>query len=66
MKLSKKFNKMSLQEQEAYLVKELQDMYIAEDEIKRMLGKVRGGNKVNIQTEPDRPEIGRASCRERV
>jgi hypothetical protein len=56
MKLSKKFNKMSLQEQEAYLVKELQDMYIAEDEIKRMLGKVRGGNKVNIQTEPDRPD----------
>jgi hypothetical protein len=56
MKLSKKFNKMSLQEQEAYLVKELQDMYIAEDEIKRMLGKVRSGNKVNIQTEPDRPD----------
>ena len=56
MKLSKKFNKMSLQEQEAYLVKELQEMYIAEDEIKRMLGKVRGGNKVNIQTEPDRPD----------
>jgi hypothetical protein len=56
MKLSKKFNKMSLQEQEAYLVKELQDMYIAEDAIKKMLGKVRGGNKVNIQTEPDRPD----------
>jgi hypothetical protein len=56
MKLSKKFNKMSLQEQEAYLVKELQEMYIAEDEIKRMLGKVRNGNKVNIQTEPDRPD----------
>lgn len=56
MKLSKKFNKMSLQEQEAYLVKELQEMYIAEDAIKKMLGKVRGGNKVNIQTEPDRPD----------
>ena len=56
MKLSKKFNKMSLQEQEAYLVKELQDMYIAEDAIKKMLGKVRGGQKVNIQTEPDRPD----------
>jgi hypothetical protein len=56
MKLSKKFNKMSLQEQEAYLVKELQEMYIAEDEIKRMLGKVRSGRKVNIQTEPDRPD----------
>jgi hypothetical protein len=56
MKLSKKFNKMSLQEQEAYLVKELQDMYIQEDAIKKMLGKVRGGQKVNIQTEPDRPD----------
>jgi len=56
MKLSKKFNKMSLQEQEAYLVRELQEMYIAEDAIKKMLGKVRGGNKVNIQTEPDRPD----------
>jgi hypothetical protein len=56
MKLSKKFNKMSLQEQEAYLVRELQEMYIAEDAIKKMLGKVRGGHKVNIQTEPDRPD----------
>jgi len=56
MKLSKKFNKMSLQEQEAYLVRELQEMYIAEDAIKKMLGKVRGGQKVNIQTEPDRPD----------
>ena len=34
MKLSKKFNKMSLQVQEAYLVKELQEMYIQEDAIK--------------------------------
>jgi hypothetical protein len=56
MKLSKKFNKMSLQEQEAYLVKELQDMYMAEDAIKKMLGKVRNGSRVNIQTEPDRPD----------
>lgn len=56
MKLSKKFNKMSLQEQEAYLVRELQEMYRAEDAIKKMLGKVRSGNKVNIQTEPDRPD----------
>ena len=56
MKLNKKFNKMSLQEQEAYLVKELQEMYIQEDAIKKMLGKVRGGQKVNIQTEPDRPD----------
>jgi hypothetical protein len=56
MKLSKKFNKMSLQEQEAYLVKELQEMYKAEDEIKKMLGRVRGGQKINIQTEPDRPD----------
>ena len=56
MKLNKKFNKMSLQEQEAYLVKELQEMYRAEDSIKKMLGKVRGGQKVNIQTEPDRPD----------
>jgi hypothetical protein len=56
MKLSKKFNKMSLQEQEVYLVKELQEMYRAEDAIKKMLGKVRSGNKVNIQTEPDRPD----------
>jgi hypothetical protein len=56
MKLSKKFNKMSLQEQEAYLVKELQEMYRTEDAIKKLLGKVRGGQKVNIQTEPDRPD----------
>jgi len=56
MKLSKKFNKMSLQEQEAYLVRELQETYRTEDAIKKLLGKVRSGNKVNIQTEPDRPD----------
>ena len=39
-----------------YQVKELQEMYIQEDAIKKMLGKVRGGQKVNIQTEPDRPD----------
>jgi hypothetical protein len=31
-------------------------MYKAEDEIKKMLGRVRGGQKINIQTEPDRPD----------
>jgi hypothetical protein len=56
VKIPKSLNKMSLLEQEAFLVKKLQELYSTEDNIKRMLGKVRGGNKVNIQTEPDRPD----------
>ena len=43
MTLPKKFFKMSLQEQEAYLVVKLQKVNKEHDEIMKLLGKVRGG-----------------------
>ena len=39
---------MTLSEQENWLVKKLTELYNQETNIKQMLGKVRGGNKINI------------------
>lgn len=55
IKLPAKFNKMSIQEQEEILVKNLNIVYILEREIKGALGKIRGGNKIQI-SEIDRPD----------
>ena len=48
MRYPKNWNKMSLVEQENWLVKKLIELYNAENEVKKMLGKVRGGQKINI------------------
>ena len=48
MRYPKNWNKMSLVEQENWLVKKLTELYNAENEVKKMLGKVRGGQKINI------------------
>jgi hypothetical protein len=48
IKLPKKFNSMSLLEQEEILVKNLNVVYDLEKEIKQALAKIRGGQKVNI------------------
>jgi hypothetical protein len=55
IKLPKAFNKMSLQEQEEILVKNLNVVYALEKEIKEALGKIRGGNRIQI-AEIDRPD----------
>ena len=56
MRLPAKFNKMSLTEQENWLVKKLTELYNQEAEIKKMLGKVRGGQKINIVID-ERPDL---------
>lgn len=55
VKLPKSFNKMTLSEQESYLVKKLLEYYKMEEDVKRMLSKIRGGNKVIIK-EVERPD----------
>jgi hypothetical protein len=55
VKLPKSFNKMTLSEQEVYLVKKLSEYYKMEEDVKRMLSKIRGGNKVIIK-EVERPD----------
>ncbi len=56
MRLPAKFNKMSLIEQENWLVKKLNELYNEEVEVKKMLGKVRGGQKINIVID-ERPDL---------
>ena len=47
--MEKKVNEMTLDEQEAWLVKQLQQYYAIHDDIKRLLATVRGGNKIKIK-----------------
>jgi hypothetical protein len=56
MKYPKNWNKMSLIEQENWLVKKLTELYNEEIEVKKMLGKVRGGQKINIVID-ERPDL---------
>jgi hypothetical protein len=56
MRYPKNWNKMSLIEQENWLVKKLTELYNEEIEIKKMLGKVRGGQKINIVID-ERPDL---------
>jgi len=56
MKYPKTWNKMNLIEQENWLVKKLTELYNEEVEIKKMLGKVRGGQKINIVID-ERPDL---------
>lgn len=55
IKLPAKFNKMSIQEQEDILVKNLNIIYSLEKEIKQALAKVRGGTKFEVK-EVERPD----------
>ena len=56
MKLPKNFYKMSLQEQETMLIKKIQELHNEEDEVRKMLAKIRGGYKIIEPKEIDRPD----------
>ena len=56
MSLPKKINKMSIEEQEAFIMKRLQDVYSLEQVYRRALAKVRGKVKIDI-SELDRPDL---------
>lgn len=58
MKMPKNWNKLSLSDQETWLVGKLQEQYAIENEITRMLAKIRGGNRIQIK-EIDRPDEAR-------
>jgi hypothetical protein len=55
MKYPKNWNKMSLNEQEVWLVKKLNELYDLENNIKQALAKVRGGTKFEVK-EIERPD----------
>jgi len=55
MKYPKNWNKMSLAEQEIWLVKKLNELYSLETNIKQALAKVRGGTKFEVK-EVERPD----------
>jgi hypothetical protein len=55
MKITKAFLKMTKTEQEEWLVTKLNEAYSQVDEVKRLLSKVRGGMKIDIEI--DRPDL---------
>jgi len=55
MRYPKNFNKMSIVEQEVWLVKKLSELYSEENTIKKALAKVRGGTKYEVK-EIERPD----------
>ncbi len=55
MRYPKNFNKMSIVEQEIWLVKKLSELYSEENAIKKALAKVRGGTKYEVK-EIERPD----------
>lgn len=57
LKVSKSFNKMSLSEQETYLVNKIYELHALEDAYRKMLGKIRGGQKQTLSDEDERPDL---------
>ena len=55
MKTPKGFNKMTIQEQERWLVNEFTKVCELQNEISRMLAKIRGGTKMVVK-EIERPD----------
>lgn len=55
MKMPKNWNKWTLSEQELWLVGRLQEYYLIENQITKMLAKLRGGQKIEVK-EIDRPD----------
>lgn len=55
MKTPKGFNKMTIQEQELWLVSEFRRVSELQHEISRMLAKIRGGTKMIVK-EIERPD----------
>lgn len=49
MLVPKNWNKLTISEQESWLVSRLQEYYDFENQIKMMLAKIRGGHKIEIK-----------------
>lgn len=57
LKISKTFNKMTLAEQELYLIKKIHELHAYEDAYRKMLGKIRGGQRQILPDEDERPDL---------
>jgi hypothetical protein len=57
MKATKKLNKMTLAEQETLLVNKISILHTQVDAYRRLLAKVRGGTKVELLENDDRPDL---------
>ena len=55
MRMPSKWNKMSLNEQESWLVKKYQDIMTEVDSVTKMLAKIRGGQRIQVK-EIERPD----------
>lgn len=55
MRMPKGFNKWTLSQQEEFFTKKLQELYNIEQEIRHMLAKIRGGNRMEYK-EIERPD----------
>jgi hypothetical protein len=55
MKMPKGFNKWTLQQQEEFFIKKLNELYDIEKGIKQTLAKIRGGNRMEYK-EIERPD----------
>ena len=56
MRLPKNFYKMSLSEQEMFLIKKMQELYAQEDILRKLMATIRGGYKIIEPREIDRPD----------
>lgn len=56
MKTPKKFNSWNLKEQEDWLIKKYNEITSIEDEVRKLLAKVRGGQRVHIEEDITRPD----------
>jgi len=56
MRMPKNWNRLSLSEQESWLVKKYQEMLNEVDSVTRMLAKIRGGQRIKIADEISRPD----------
>lgn len=55
MKMPKNWNRLKLDEQEAWLVKKYQEIMVDVESVSRMLAKIRGGNRI-VVNEISRPD----------
>lgn len=55
MRMPKGFNKWTLQQQEEFFSKKLQELYAIEQDIRQTLAKIRGGNRMEFK-EIERPD----------
>lgn len=56
MRMPKNWNKLTLSEQETWLIKKYQEVVLEEQSVKRMLAQVRGKVKVKIAEDELRPD----------